>query len=51
MLLDFVGFLKRVGRDVTLAEFSVMNAREFIIREQATTVSLYTVQAHIDKSG
>ena len=47
MLLDFVNCLKRAENGTALGEFSVKNAREFIVHEQVRGMSPYTVQAKV----
>lgn len=47
MLLNFVSFLKLVERNAILAEFNVINVREFIIHEQGRAISPYTVQGKV----
>jgi site-specific recombinase XerD len=47
MLTDFVRWLQHNGKSTTLAEFSVMNVREFVIHMQERNLSPYTVQGHV----
>ena len=47
MLLDFVKYLKQAERHTTLAEFSIINVREYIVHEQGRGMSPYTVQAKV----
>lgn len=47
MLSDFVRWLQRNGKSITLAEFNVMNVREFVIHMQESNLSPYTVQGHV----
>ena len=47
MLSDFVRWLHHNGKSTTLAEFSVMNVREFVIHMQERNLSPYTVQGHV----
>jgi len=45
MIRSFVSFLLAVDREPILGEFTLENARDFIINEQERQVSPYTVQA------
>lgn len=47
MLLDFVKYLKQTGRRPILAEFCVINVRNYIVHEQERGMSPYTVQAKV----
>ena len=47
MLSDFVRWLQSTGKSTTLAEFSVMNVREFVIHMQDRNLSPYTVLGHV----
>ena len=47
MLSDFVRWLQHNGKSTTLAEFNVMNVREFVIHMQERNLSPYTVQGHV----
>jgi site-specific recombinase XerD len=47
MLSDFVRWLQYSGKGTTLAEFNVMNIREFILHMQERNLSPYTIQGHV----
>jgi integrase/recombinase XerC/integrase/recombinase XerD len=47
MIRSFVSFLLAVDREPILGEFTLENARDFIIHEQERQVSPYTVQAKV----
>ena len=47
MIGSFIGFLKNSGKAPILAQFSLENAREFVINEQRRGVSPYTIQARV----
>jgi site-specific recombinase XerD len=47
MLIDFVNYIKRDGKNTTLTECNVKSVREYIVHEQKRGMSPYTVQAKV----
>jgi len=47
MLLDFIRYLERTSRKVTLANLDIVLVREFIVHEQGRGLSPYTLQGKV----